>query len=189
MFKTLFGKFIRRRSETVISRIMPYIKNSNKIIDIGSGTGDVASLIKAQGKNITPVDVADFHGPRMIKTIIYDGKTLPFKEKSFDIALLLMVMHHTPDSEVVFKEAARVAKEIVVIETSYTNPINRILTIISDAIGNLRLEACWNSYKTNGEWQKFFTDHGFIIKQIQKFRDKNLGVIPFLHILYYLLRK
>jgi len=186
MFKTLLGKFIRRRSETVVSRIMPYIKNSNKIIDIGSGTGDVASLIKAQGKNITPVDVADFHGPRMIKTIIYDGKTLPFKEKSFDIALLLMVMHHTLDPEVVFKEAARVAKEIVVIETSHTTPINRVLTIISDAIGNLRLEAFWNSYKTDIEWQQFFARHGFTVIENRKFNDKNLGIIPFLHVLYYL---
>ncbi|KKS80441.1 MAG: Methyltransferase type 11 [Candidatus Beckwithbacteria bacterium GW2011_GWA2_43_10] len=189
MLKTMFRKIVRKRSETVVNRIMPYIRNSNKIIDIGSGMGDVAGLIKAQGKNITPVDVAGFHGPRMIKTIIYDGKTLPFKNKSFDTALLLTVMHHTPDPEMVFKEATRVAKEIVVIETSYTTPLNRFLTIISDTIGNLRLEAFWGSYKTDKQWKKFFNDHGFIVKESRKFNDKNLGIIPFLHILYYLRRK
>lgn len=189
MFKALFRKIIRGRSETVVNIIMPYIENPNKIVDIGSGTGDVAYLINARGKNITPVDVADFHGPRMIKTIIYDGKTLPFKNKSFDTALLLMVMHHTPNPELVFKEAARVAKEVVVIETSYTTKINRILTIISDAIGNLRLEAFWSSYKSDKEWQDLFTKQGFKIKASQKFHDKNLGIVPFLHILYYLKRK
>lgn len=189
MFKIIIRKFIRKRSERVVTRIWPYIKNSNKIIDIGSGTGDVADLIKKRGKNITPVDVADFHGPRLIKTVIYDGKTLPFKDKSFDTALLLMVMHHTPNPKIVFKEAARVAKEIVVIETSYTTAMNRILTITSDAIGNLRTEAFWESYKTDDQWRQFFIDHGFRVKSTQKFPDKNLGVIPFLHILYYLKEK
>lgn len=186
MFKAIFSKFTRRRSETVVERIWPFIKNSNIIIDIGSGTGDIVGLIKKRGKNIIPVDVADFHGPRLIKMIIYDGKTLPFKDKTFETALLLMVMHHTPNPEVVFKEAARVAKEIVVIETSYTTPLNRILTIISDAIGNLRTEAFWNSYKTDGQWRQFFTDHGFVVWATKKFPDKNLVVIPFLHTLYYL---
>lgn len=186
MFNALLRKIVRKRSEKVVARISPYIKNSQKIIDIGSGTGDVAYLIKAQGKEITPVDVADFHGPRMIKTVIYDGKTLPFKSKSFDTALLLMVMHHTADPEIIFKEAARVAKKIVVIETSYTTPINRILTIISDAIGNLRLEAFWNSYKTDIEWRQFFNLHGFKIIDSRKYNDKNLGMIPFLHLTFLL---
>jgi len=189
MLKTLFGKFIRKRSETVVSRIMPYINDSNKIVDIGSGTGDIANLIITQGKNITPVDVTDFHGPRMIKTIIYDGKTLPFKAESFDTALLLMVMHHTPNPEVIFKEAARVAKKIVVIESSYTNKVNRFFTVISDTIGNLRLEAFWNSYKTDKQWRQFFVQHGFKIKASQKFNDRNLVVIPFLHLAYFLSRE
>jgi len=189
MFNTLLRKIVGSRSKTVVNRIMPYIKQANKIIDIGSGTGDVANLIKSQGKNITPVDVANFHGPRMIKTIIYDGKTLPFKDQSFDMALLLMVMHHTSEPDIIFKEAIRVAKKVVVIETSYTTSISRILTIISDAIGNLRLNAFWNSYKTDVEWRQFFTKYAFKIDVTQKFKDKNLGFIPFLHILYFLTKK
>lgn len=182
-------KMIRTRSNVVVNRISPYIKNSRKVIDIGSGTGDVASLLIKEGKNVTPVDVGDFHGPRFVKTAIYDGKTLPFPNRSFDTALLLMVLHHTPDPETVFVEASRVAHEVVVIETSFTSPISRFFTVVSDAIGNLRVEAFWNSYKTDKEWRTFFEKHGFIIKDSHKFYDRNLGIIPFLHILYYLQRK
>ncbi|MFZ2199995.1 MAG: methyltransferase domain-containing protein [Microgenomates group bacterium] len=188
MFNNLFIPIIRKRSEIVVSRVMPYLKKTSKVVDIGSGSGDVASLLQAQGIKITPVDVADFHGPRMIKPVIYDGKTLPFGDTTFDTALLLMVMHHTPGPGIVFKEAARVAKEIVVIETSYTTPLNRFFTIVSDAIGNLRLEAFWNSYKTNEGWRKFFEEHGYKIIATRKYWDRNLGVIPFLHILYHLKR-
>ncbi|EKD52948.1 MAG: methyltransferase type 11 [uncultured bacterium] len=168
---------------------MPYIKETSKIIDIGSGSGDVAWLLQSKGFKITPVDVADFHGPRMIKTIIYDGRTLPFRDKIYDCALLLMVMHHTNDPSVVFKEAKRVAKEVVVIETSYTDPFNRLLTIVSDAIGNLRIEAFWNSYKTDNGWRQFFEEHGYTVVSTHKYWDRNLGIIPFLHILYHLKEK
>jgi len=141
LFRSLFQKIVRRRSEVIISRIFPFLKDLKRIIDIGSGTGDVAFLLGKQGKDVTPVDVGDFHGPRLVKTIIYDGQKLPFPNRSFDTALLLMVMHHTPNPEIVFDEASRVAKELIVIETSYTTPINRWFTIISDALGNLRAEA------------------------------------------------
>lgn len=186
---SIIQKVVRSRSETVIQRIIPYLRDSRNIVDIGSGTGDVAFLLGKRGKKITAVDVGDFHGPRLVKTTIYDGKKLPFPNQSFDTALLLMVMHHTPDPEVVFSEAARVAKEVVVIETSYTNPINKFFTVVSDAIGNLRAEAFWNSYKEHSGWKEFFENHGFKIIVSYKFNDKNLGVIPFLHILYYLKRK
>lgn len=189
MINSIIQKLVRSRSEIVVDRVIPYLKSSKKIIDIGSGTGDVAYLLQKKGKKITPVDVGNFHGPRLVKTTIYDGKILPFKNKSFDTALLLMVLHHTPNPESVFKEAARIADELVIIETSYTSPVNKIFTVISDAIGNLRLDAFWNSYKIDKEWREIFEKHGFKIEESCQFKDKNLGIIPFLHILYYLKRK
>lgn len=182
-YKMIIRNIIRARSKTVIERISSYIKQSTKTIDIGSGTGDVAFLLKKRGNRVTPVDVDDFHGPQLVQTIIYDGKTLPFPNHSFDTALLLMVMHHTPNPDVVFTEAAR-----VIIETSFTNPINKFFTVFSDAIGNLRINTFWNSYKSDKAWGIFFEKHGFQVKESRKFNDKNLGVIPFLHILYYLQR-
>lgn len=186
MLNSIFISIIRKRSETVVSRVVPHLKKKSKVVDIGSGSGDVAHLLQKLGIIVTPVDVGDFHGPRMVQPIIYDGKTLPFEDNAFDTSLLLMVMHHTPDPGIVFKEAARVAKEVVVIETSYTTPLNRFFTIISDAIGNLRMEAFWNSYKTDSGWRQFFSDHGYKIVTTHKYWDRNLGFIPFLHILYHL---
>lgn len=179
---------IRKRSEIILSRIKPYIENSKKLIDIGSGNGDIACLLKKLGKDITPVDVADFHGFRLVEPIIYDGKKLPFPDKFFDTALLLMVLHHTPDPKIVFSEASRVAKEIILIETSYTTPTNRLFTVISDTLGNLRLRAFWSSYKRDEEWQRFFSEEGFQIIDTVKYQDRNFG-LPFLHIAYYLKKK
>lgn len=185
MLKNITRSVLRKRSIVVVERVKPYITNSTKILDIGSGTGDVAFLLKNLGKDITVVDVGDFHGPRLIDPIIYDGKKLPFPDKSFDTALLLMVMHHTPEPSIVFEEAARVAREVIVIETSYTTQINKFFTVISDALGNLRIEAFWSSYKSDREWNQLFTGMGFSVVEFKKYNDHNFG-LPFLHILYYL---
>ncbi|MCX6783935.1 MAG: class I SAM-dependent methyltransferase [candidate division WWE3 bacterium] len=189
MLNELLKELLQKRTVTVINRISPFIQKTDKIIDIGSGPGDIARILKDQGFNVNPVDVADFHGPRVVETTIYDGTTLPFPDKTFDKALLLMVLHHTPQPEIVFDEASRVATELVVIETSYTNPVDRFSTIIFDALGNLRLEAFWNSYKTDTQWRDFFTKKGFDIVNTEKYLDKTLGIFPLLHILYYLRRR
>lgn len=184
-FNQILKYFVRKRSEIVVSRILPYLKKTDKIIDIGSGTGDVAILLRSRGMDITPVDVDDFHGVRLLETTIYDGKTLPFPDKSFDTALLLMVMHHTPNPDLILTQASRVARNIIVIETSYTTKLNRFWTIVSDALGNLRLDAFWNSYKTDEEWRKLFFKHEYKIIGSHAFWDRNFG-LPFLHISYYL---
>jgi len=187
LFKSLIQKAVRQRTHVVVSRVTPYLKKSDKILDIGSGTGDVAFMLQQSGYNITPVDVADFHGIRLLETTIYDGKTLPFTNQSFDKAMLLMVMHHTPNPEAVFKEAARVAKEIIVIETSFSSRVMKPHTVISDAIGNLRLEAYWDSYKPDSEWRKIFSNNGFMVADFNQYQDHNFG-LPFLHLGYYLKR-
>jgi len=188
MIKKLITKILRKRSLVVLERIMPYIKKSTKLVDIGSGTGDIAYLLKNLGKDVIAVDVQGFHGPRLVTPIIYDGKKLPFKDKSFDTALLLMVLHHTPDPTIVFSEAARVANEVVLIETSYTNSLDRLFTILTDGIGNLRFDASWTSYKTDEDWKEFFNNKGFRIVDTKKYHDRNFG-LPFLHIAYHLKRR
>lgn len=184
----LIKKTDKKRAEIVINRIKPFLEKSDYIIDIGCGSGYISSILKSQGFDVIPVDVADFHGPRLIEPIIYDGVKLPFKNKLFDTALLLMVLHHTPDPEIVFSEAARVAKNIILIETSYMNSINRFITIMADTLGNLRTKAFWKSYKSDSQWKTFFTKYGFKVVESHKYYDKNLpGLgVTFLHILYNL---
>ena len=105
----------QKRAKVVVGRVLPYIKHSKKIIDIGCGTGHVADLLTKEGKDITPVDISNKSLVNSIKPIIYDGKHLPFPDQSFDTSLLLMVLHHIPEPSVVFSEAARVGKELVII--------------------------------------------------------------------------
>ena len=119
-----------------IERISEYLSPKDKILDIGTGPGSVCLLMNRRGYNLTPIDVQNRTLSQEIEPEIYDGKNLPYKNASFDSALILTVLHHTPDPKEVLLEAKRVAKKIVVIEDIYTNPIQRYLTYFVDSIVN-----------------------------------------------------
>lgn len=175
----------KKRAQIVVSRIAPFLKKNQDVIDIGSGTGNVSLLVKKLVRSITPVDVADYRHVRIAKPVIYDGITLPFPEKSFNLALILMVMHHTSDPKRVLHEAMRVADELLVIETSYVNIFHKMYTVAVDALLNLQFQANWNSYKSDGEWRSLFNHEGLYVIESHTYMDPE----QFLHILYYLKRK
>ncbi len=152
----------QNRAKIVIGRILPYIKHSKRIVDISN-----KSLVKT------------------IKPIIYDGKHLPFPDQSFDASLLLMVLHHTPDPKIVFSEAARVGKELVVIETIYKKLIDKIVTVLFDSLDNLQPRFYWNSYHRDEDWKTFFKSLGYKVEATQYHRDWWF-FIPYLHNVYYL---
>lgn len=181
--------FARERAELVVGRILPHINNAKKIVDIGCGTGHIANLLMKHGKKVTPVDISNKSLVGAIKPIIYDGRRLPFPDKSFDTSLLLMVLHHTPDPKVVFSEAARVGKELVVIETVYKRLFDKILTVFFDSLGNLQPRFYWNSYHRDGDWKSFFESMGYRIEATQYHSDHQLLLIPQLHNVYYLRKK
>ena len=176
----------QKRAKLVVGRIFPHIKHAKRILDIGCGTGHVADLLIETGKKIVPVDISNKSLVGSIKPIIYDGKHLPFPDQSFDTSLLLMVLYHTPDPSVVLSEAARVGKEIVVIETVYKKLFDKIITVLFDSLGNLQPKFYWNSYHKDEDWKTFFESKGYEIEATQYRRDHQWFLIPQFHNVYYL---
>ncbi len=181
--------FVQKRAEVIVGRILPYIKHAKRVVDIGSGTGHVADLLTKHGKHVTPVDISNKSWVSTIKPVVYDGKHLPFPDKSFDTSLLLMVLHHTPDPNVVFSEAARVGKELVVIETVYKRLFDKIITVFFDSLGNLQLRFYWNSYRRDEDWKTFFKSMGYSIEATQYHSDHQFLLVPQFHNVYYLKKR
>lgn len=173
--------FRKRRASIIVGRIFPFLINAGKIIDIGCGECYIASFLKKKGKEITGVDIAARSEVGDIKVILYDGKKLPFKNKEYDVALLLTVLHHTPDPNIIFLEAARVAEKIIIIEDIHTNIIQKILNVLIDSWQNKPLRFFWDSYKSDNKWRKFFQNHGFKISHVNYYQD-----MPYLHAVYFL---
>ena len=117
----LIGKFYasslgKKWIHNKLKSVLPHLDKNEKNLDIGCGNGMITHTLRQQGFPCTPLDVADLAIMPDVDVIVYDGLIMPFEEKEFDAALLLTVLHHTPDPVPVLKETARVAKKIIIIE-------------------------------------------------------------------------
>lgn len=157
----LANKQIVSRRDDILRKIRPYLKNGSKIIDIGSGTGHTAHQLIKDGHKVACVDLLNQSVFQDTNPLVYEGKKLPFNDKMFDTALVLTVLHHTPSPEKVLKEAARVAKNIVVMEDTYNNYFQKILTFWMDSVGNLEFSGHPHTNKTDLEWQRLFDNLGY----------------------------
>lgn len=124
-------------------RIIRQELNGNKkvrILDLGCGDGLSAVFFKKYfpGMQYDGLDISkeSIHQAeqkiqkRNISFRMYDGKTIPFDDDSFDIILIACVLHHVPYDEHygLLKECQRVLKErgnLYIFEHNPFNPVTR----------------------------------------------------------------
>lgn len=173
---------MEHRAEYMTQRVLPFLMNTKTVIDVGSGNCLIAKKLMQTGRHVTPVDIRNQSLEPSVHAHVFDGKTLPYKNNSFDVGLLLTVMHHTPSPEKLFQEVSRVSKQIVVIETSYRNLFEKFFIVLFDSLLNGQLKIFWNSYKSDIEWKKFFENQGFTIQHTKHYID--MQGAPYFHPLY-----
>lgn len=145
------------------------ITRKERILDVGSGTCNVALLMQNEGYNITPLDVADLSFTPRMKPILYDGEHMPFKNNEFSTALILTVLHHVPaaQQETVLKESARVAKRIIIIEDVHSSYLHKLVTMFMDSMFNLEFIGHPHSNKSDDEWRAVFEKLGWKLTKVQ----------------------
>ncbi len=152
IYLKLGQKWITNKLQTVLS----HLDINNKILDVGSGNGAICNYLKTKGYNIDALDVANLSIYPHIKTVVYDGKKMPFKNKAYGTALLLTVLHHTNNPKIVLKETARVSQKIIIIEDIYSNIIQQYMTYIMDTLVNLGHSNMTYQNKNDKEWKILF---------------------------------
>ena len=108
-FKIIYGQ---------LNRFLTGIKG--KIIDYGCGSASLTQILHdSLGLDIEGVDVRDFRSPVVsVPVKIFDGYTVPVKDKYYECAVLTNVIHHELDNEKILTELDRiVSKKLVIIET------------------------------------------------------------------------
>ncbi|MFH1970827.1 MAG: class I SAM-dependent methyltransferase [Patescibacteria group bacterium] len=153
----------KTRTEKIINLIKGHIKKNFKILDIGSGLCMVSKLLIDKGYNVIPLDISDQSLYKNIKPVIYKGNTFPFKDKAFDVALILTVLHHTDRQKEILNEARRVANKLIIVEDIYENNLQKIITYIFDSIVNLEFLGHPHSNRTHEQWINYFHNMDFKI--------------------------
>jgi len=182
--------FGHHRAQAAVNELAPFILPGNRVIDIGAGGCRVAEhLMRVSGVEVTPIDVVD-HNLTDLPLEIYDGKKLPYPSKSFDISLLVFVLHHATDFAATFSEAQRVSKDrIIIIEDTPQTSFERFAWRKLDYYGNHAQHPDVNiahGTKSPEEWKAFFETSGSSIQYSYSFRRPYLSGGLYPHTLFVL---
>jgi 2-polyprenyl-3-methyl-5-hydroxy-6-metoxy-1,4-benzoquinol methylase len=107
---------------TDFAQVMPGMS----VLDVGTGTGRAALTLAAAGARVTGVDAScemlrvarerALLQPHPIMFTPADAHALPFHDGSFDVAVSLRVLMHTPDWRRCVAELCRIASRAVIID-------------------------------------------------------------------------
>lgn len=182
-----------------IKYILPFVSQKDRVLDVGAGRGDITGVLNEKYKiDTTAIDVKQPMIPVSgVKIIVYDGQKIPFKNNSFDAAILRAVLHHCQNPEKLLLETKRVTKKnIFVFEDIYENAWEKYSTFLSDSLMNFFDGPLTNTIfhphnnKTFDAWLKTFRKLGLKIRHSQKWYSSYSKLFPFRwHFAFFVLEK
>ncbi len=171
------GVFPRRR-RVLVERISSLIPAGSTVLDVGTGDGSIAAAIRdaKPGITLSGIDVL-VRGGAAIPVAPFDGVKIPYADDSFDVVLFVDVLHHTLDPQALLNEAARVARQCVIIKDHNRNGFLAAATLrFMDRVGNARFGvALPYNYLSPKEWREGYERAELEIAEYQT----KLGLYPF----------
>jgi SAM-dependent methyltransferase len=128
----------QRRTHVLAQMLASRIPPNAVVLDIGCGDGTVGSLITQIRPDVVVRGVEVIARPTCkIQCDVFDGSALPFAPASFDVCVLVDVLHHTHEVTTLLCEAARVTRTYVLIKDHLDEGLFDHLTLrLMDWVGN-----------------------------------------------------
>jgi SAM-dependent methyltransferase len=109
-----------------VARIAP--RTRGRLLDVGCGDKRCEPLFRPYVSEYIGVECESTFRDTAASTrssgpdLYYDGKTLPFEDRSFDTVISIQVLEHTPHPQTVVREMSRVAKKdgIVIVSAPFS---------------------------------------------------------------------
>jgi SAM-dependent methyltransferase len=150
------------------------------ILDVGTGDGQIARRIAETQPQTTVQGIDVMLRPEThVPVALFDGATIPFADKSFDVVTFVDVLHHTDDPGCLLAEASRVARKVVILKDHLAeNGVNRLTLRVMDWVGNAPHGVVLPyNYASRQQWDEWFAAARL---QVDRFRtDVPLYPAPF----------
>jgi ubiquinone/menaquinone biosynthesis C-methylase UbiE len=110
-YKFLHPKWTHYARDAEIKLLARHLNKNQKILEIGSGDGYIANLLKNKyGLNVIASDLESRY-PQYTEVLKVDGQCTEFKDNQYDAIISLHVLEHIDDIDVAMKEFKRLLKD------------------------------------------------------------------------------
>jgi 2-polyprenyl-3-methyl-5-hydroxy-6-metoxy-1,4-benzoquinol methylase len=168
----------RRRVRVLSALIASELGASGTVLDLGCGDGSIAAAVmdRKPGLAFRGIDVL-VRPHTLIPVERFDGRTIPANDGSYDWVTIVDVLHHTDNPGELVAEAARIARQGIVIKDHLREGFAAYHTLrLMDWVGNkghdVRLPY---NYLSRAEWDAIFARAGIAA---QSWRE-TLSLYPF----------
>lgn len=157
------------RAEFNYSSIQAQIPRGSQVLDVGAWSGYLGPLLRDRRDcDVLGVDVVNANKTD-VPFEVFDGKALPVESNSFDVILLLYVLHHAADDEPLLLEANRVLRDdgcLLVAEDSVDTLWDRLVTVGFHVwLWLVTKMGQDGTFRTTDQWQQRFRKMGFRVKK------------------------
>ena len=150
-----------RRTRVLSERILPLFPANARVLDVGAGDGTIASLWQKTRPDlcVEGIDVL-VRSDTKVPVREFDGRTIPYSNKSADVVVFVDVLHHTDDPLPLLRDAARVARKKIVIKDHFSeNFLDHSTLRLMDWVGNAAHGvALPYNYLSRAAWQRLFAE-------------------------------
>ncbi len=126
------------RIERITAALAQQIGCCSSLLDVGCGDGSLARqlAIKTDAERVCGVDVL-LQPSTTIEISSYDGRHLPYEDRSFEVVLLSDVLHHAQAPVELLRECLRVASRVVALKDHFTfGALSSAILLAMDQVGN-----------------------------------------------------
>ncbi|MGH8584588.1 MAG: class I SAM-dependent methyltransferase [Gammaproteobacteria bacterium] len=173
MIKTLLQRLhapiYRYRFKELVRCIAQHLREGDQVLDVGCGNGALGrALLDADtcpgDVNVLGLERAK-RGGELIEVHAYEGVTIPFADRSFDVVILADVLHHEEDPDRLIRECMRISRRLLIIKDhKIDGPLAWARISFLDWAANAPYAVpCLYRYNTSGQWAELHARHGLRI--------------------------
>ena len=134
--RLIFGRRVQALAENIAAMIPD---GAATMLDVGCGDGTLARSITERRTGLEATGVEIRARPQTaIPVREFDGRILPFADRSHDVVMLVDVLHHAEEPTLLIREAGRVAARAVIIKDHLTGAwLSHERLRLMDWVGNI----------------------------------------------------
>ena len=166
----VFGWKRRAEAKATLQHARDFLPVGCTTLDIGCGTGYVMKVLE-EDFDCVPFGCDVVTPPiRLPRFSLFDGRRLPYADNSFDVAFLIFVLHHAEDPGLLLREAARVAREaVIVVEDTPVLAFDRKWGELHVHSFNKRHRIPWRGrVREDSEWRQVFQFSGLHVQHAER---------------------